>query len=359
MSHNKTLGNNSARAGSFKSVFKIVLVLGVLFLIASYFIAMFLGPILFFFTPEGLATSTLNLKSFPIMLFAVIFLYIPVSINVGLLFCMLWGIYLICFFAAGKYRDDLLETVKNVFLRSPTYAFKNCLFAMPIISSVVLVSAVSITIFQAASGIPSGEPPLPENPFEAFILLTLAPLVEEIGFRLTPIGTFLVTYLFLHKGQKEMPISRMEQLKRFFVTFLYPDKAKKMFGTKNVGDSGIGAGISMGEWLIIVLTSISFGLAHILGGGWEVGKFASTSVQGFALGVSYLLYGIQGPILLHWFFNYYSYTFILSTEYFPTLTFISSLINVTTFIFGSLGMLALLVIVIVCIKNAYKKKITL
>ena len=331
------------REWSSKYLFGFGLAVGVLFLVATYFLAMFLGLTLFFFTPEGLAASRLDLQLFPIMLFAVVFFYIPVSINVGLLFSLLWGIYLICFFAAWRYRESLQRTVRNVISRSPTDAFKNCLFAMPLISSVVLISAVLITLLEAASGIHTGEPPLPEDHFQAFILLTLAPVVEEIGFRLTPIGTFLVAYLFWFRRLKETPISRMERLKIYFIAFLYPEKAKRMVGAKNVSDSGVRDGISSGEWLIIVLTSISFGLAHVLSGGWEIGKVASTSVQGFALGLTYLLYGIQAPILLHWFFNYYAYTYILSTEVYPALSPLSSLIDATTFVFGTLGLLALAV----------------
>ncbi len=324
-------------------LFRVGLVASVIFFIATYFLAMFIGPMLFFFTPEGVVASRLDLQFFPIMLFSIVFFYIPASINVGLLFSLLWGIYLLCFFAAWKYRESLKITVENMLSHSPADAFKNCLFAVPIISSAVLVSAVSITLLEAIGGISSGEPPLPEDPFQAYILLTLAPLVEEIGFRLTPIGTFLAVYLFWHRGMEKTPISRMEHLKVSATAFLYPEKAKRMTGTRNVSEYGVLGGISSGEWLIIVLTAISFGLAHILGGGWEIGKVTSTSLQGFALGVTYLLYGIQAPILLHWFFNYYSYTYILAADIYPFLGPLSSLINITTFAFGTLGLLALAV----------------
>lgn len=343
--------------GSPKRFLKSVLIAIVLFLVTSYFLAMLLGPVLFFFTPDGLAASRLHLQLFPIMLFAFIFFYVPVSINVGLLFSLLWVIYLVCFFAAWRYRESLQKTIRKVISHSPSDAFQNCLFAMPIISSVVLVLAISITLLEAASGIPSGNPPLPEDPFKAFILLTLAPVVEEIGFRLTPIGTFLTAYLFWFRRLKETTISRMECLKMPFVALLYPDGAKRMTGARNVSDFGVLGGISSGEWVMVVLTSVSFGLAHILG-GWETGKFASASIQGFALGLTYLLYGIQAPIILHWFFNYYAYTYNLAAEIYPAMSPLISIINATTFMFGIFGLLSIAMTLIDRITGSRTKRTT-
>ena len=336
----------------------LILVVGVLFLVVSYFIAMFLGVTLFFFTSKGLVASRLHIQLFPVMLFAAIIFYVPVSINVGLLFSVLWVIFLLCFFAAWRFRESLAKTVRNVIYHSPADAFKNSLFAMPIISSIVLILALAITVLEASGGIPTGTPPLPKDPFQDLLLLSLSPVIEEIGFRLTPIGTFLAVYLFFFREAGKTPSSRTERLKTSFLAFLLPDKAKKMAGARNVSDSGVLRGITRVEWLIVVLTSLSFGLAHVLGGGWDIGKVASASVQGFALGLTYLLYGIQAPILLHWFFNYYSYTYILSADVYPALSPLITLFDTVTFLFGVIGLLALATVLINNIKKSRTERTT-
>ncbi len=80
-------------------------------------------------------------------------------------------------------------------------------------------------------------------------------------------------------------------------------------------------------------------MVHI-GGGWETGKSISTFIDGLAFGLVYLLYGVQAPILLHWFFNYYisGYgAYGLALDFYPTISPIFLLIFLGTLILGVLG----------------------
>lgn len=327
---------------AFKFFFKMTLIISVSFITTSYLLAMLLGPKLFFFEPLSTQYSPNSLiLGFPIILFAIIF-GIPVNVSFGLVFLFFWSIYLLCFVVAWKLRESFHKVIRNSLSRPFGHLFKNCLFALPVIASMTLMAVVAISLFQESHGVPTGEPPISGDSLVAFLELTISPLIEEIGFRITPMGTFLIFYLLtVGKAGRTLTNSGL-RLKLFFLTFLYPEKAKKILGLRTVDDSGIRKGISLAEWILIFLTSAVFGLAHYLyGGTWEIGKITSTFVQGFAMGFTYLLYGVQAPILLHWFFNYYTYTYSLASEIYPSIFAFYPLLDIVILILGILGWLAI------------------
>jgi hypothetical protein len=329
----------------------VALILTVLLIVSSYFLATFLGPTLFFFTPEGLNSSVLYERGLPIWLFTVVGFGVPVWLNIGLFFLFLWSVFAICLVAAWKFRESLHEVIRKSFSRPMKKLFDNCLFAIPIISSMVLIAVIVIHSLQEASGVPTGEPSLPENPFRVFFLLSWSSLFEEIGFRVIPIGAFLIIYLFWVGKKNALTLSWRQRLKLFFTAPLIPDEAKKIVGVKTVGDFGVRGGISLGEWIMVFFTTIVFGLAHYLA-GWGIGKITSASVVGLAMGLTYLFYGVQAPILLHWFFNHYLW-FFDSTELgglqfvsklYPTLPFAFALVELAIIILGVLVWLAVIIL---------------
>jgi len=326
---------------TFKLILMVTLAITVLLLVSSYVLAMFLGPALFFFTPEGSTFSVLHyIQELPLQLFIVIFFVIPIELNAGLVFLFLWGVFILCFVAAWKFREKLHEVVERCFSRPPGGLFNNWLFAMPVITSMLLVAVTAITRVQETHGVPTGEAPLPGDPFEAFFVVTYASLFEEIGFRVSPIGAFLIVYLFWGGRNSALMWSWGQRLKFFFLSLIYPDGAKEMVGAKTVSDFGVIGGISLGEWGMVIFTSVAFGLAHYLfGGGWEVGKITTASMAGFAMGLAYLLYGVQAPILIHWFFNYYGSIIELASDFYPIVDpFFSITLDITT-ILGVFGWL--------------------
>jgi hypothetical protein len=331
----------------FTKFIKIALIIIVLLLVFSYFLAMFLGPALFFFTPEGLNYTLFYVRGLPVWLFTIFGFGVPFWLNIGLFFLLLWVVFAICLVAAWQFRESLQEVIGKSFSRPMKKLFENCLFTMPIINSMMLMAVTVIQSLQEAVGFPTGLPPLPENPFRAFFLASWHALFEEVGFRVIPIGAFLIIYLFWVGRGNLATLSWGQRLKLFLTAPLYPDKAKKMVGVKTLSDFGVRGGISLGEWFMIFFTSIVFGLAHYLGGGWGIGKITSASVVGLAMGLTYLLYGVQAPILLHWFFNYYSWFFDPSkggglqfvSKFYPNLLPMFGLIEFTILILGVLGLL--------------------
>jgi hypothetical protein len=235
--------------------------------------------------------------------------------------------------------------------------FNNWLFAMPVITSMMLVAVIAIHIFQESQGIQTGDIPLPSNRFESLFELSYAAVIEEIGFRITPIGSFLIIYVFLARKKNEVKLSLRQRLKLFFTAAMFPEEAKKIAGIKTINDFGVRGGISLGEWAMILLTSIIFGLAHYLsGGGWEIGKATSASAVGLAMGLTYLMYGVQAPILLHWFFNYYTYALSFASELYAIVFIPYILADVITIVLGILGWLAIPVLALLRIIRARSRK---
>jgi hypothetical protein len=253
--------------------------------------------------------------------------FTPVGVEFGLSislpfaqFLFLWLIILLCFIAAWKMRKSFREVVSKAF-RSPfVELFDNWLFAMPLIASALLFIVSSIIDLQNLVNVPTGSIPAPRTDaetFELYLSLTWAPVIEELAFRVIPIGIFVLARLLLIQGNGDRNSQFVKQKPRLFLfSFLFPDKAKDMVGLENVEAKGIVSGISKDEWFILLFTSIVFAFAHLVPGvGWQFGKVTSTLVQGFVFGLVFLAYGVQASILLHWFFNYYFYTFELGSYY--------------------------------------------
>lgn len=325
-------------------IFKVLMIAFVFVLVASFFLSMLLGLELFFFTLEGRAMS-LRVYALPVLLFILFQVQTPPMLSWGFIFLFVWSVYVLCFLVAWIWRESFHRVVGNAFLRPVGRLLSNFLFALPILASMLLVAVIAIHYFQeSALGVPTGEPTLPANPFETFFWLAYSPLVEEIGFRISPIGLFLIGYVLWAGRRVAAQLSSEQLLKLFLVAPIYPEEAKRMVGLRNVDADGFG-GISIAEWIMVLVTSLIFGLAHLFSGiGWDVGKVTSTVMVGFVFALAYLAYGFHAPILLHWYFNYYFYTYELASDLYPSTVSIGILIFFLTLVVGTLGLLAFLVL---------------
>ncbi|MDH5461046.1 MAG: CPBP family glutamic-type intramembrane protease [Candidatus Bathyarchaeota archaeon] len=297
---------------TFRVIFVTVLAILVVFMVCSYFLTMPLGLVLFYSTPNGTAISAQSYY-LPIEFFMFLGFYFP--LNAGVAFMLLWILFIVCFIAAWKLRKSFVQAIKNGVSQSVAKLFDNNLFMMPIISSTLLVAFIMINFFQEdVAGIPTGEIPIDPNLFLTFFRVAYAPFVEELSFRVSSIGFLLILYLFVVGREQLAKLSTGQILKLIIIIPLYPDKAKRWLGVKTVRDHGIRA-ISAFEWIMIIITSVVFGIFHYLyGGGWGPGKITTATLDGLVFGLTYLMYGAQAPILLHWFFNYYLW-FITQPEF--------------------------------------------
>jgi len=208
---------------------------------------------------------------------------------------------------------------------------------MPLLSSMALTAAWALIYSQEAVGVPTGKPSFPPEASsqQVFLNLAYAPVMEELGFRLVPIGVFMILYVFLY-GRNIVG----NRFKLLVSSILYPEGAKRRVGLRNVSEQGFWHGISGGEWSMILATSAVFAFAHIISGiGWEVGKLTSVFVQGFFFAVTYIAYGFEAPILLHWFFNYYLFFFDpeIVSKFFPATEPVLSVIELVIIALGVAG----------------------
>ena len=325
---------------SLKLFAKLFIIIIAIFMISFYLIIVVLEPALFYFTPDGANVTTTNFSN-PLTLWV---LNMPVRVytelNLGAIFFGLWTVFAACFVAAWKLRKSLLTVIRESVHKPTKKLFSNCLFAMPIINSMTLIGVLIIQSIQEMGGIPTGTAPSQGNSFFVLFDRSFASVNEEIGFRLIPIGLFLIFMFMMRKKAREFSLK--QRIKLFFAAFLFPDTAKRMVGAKTVEKLGVKGGISLGEWGVVIFTAIIFGLAHYNPGvSWEIGKISSAAFTGLVIGVCYLVYGIQASIIMHWFFNVYSTTYVLISDLYPVTTPIVNAIWIITLVLGIAGLAAL------------------
>jgi hypothetical protein len=333
---------------------KIFLIITVVFTVFSYLLALALGPALVYLTPEGLNASMTHLSGLPVW-FLDVRGFIPVRVDVGIVFFGVWSIFTLSFGVAWKLRDNFLKVIKESMIRPTGKLFTSSLFALPLINGMTLIAVVAINSFQEAGGIPTGISPIHGEPFIDFFNLSYSAVAEEVGFRLIPIGVFLAIYLLISK-RRELKFSFKQKIKLFIISGIFPDKAKSLTSTKTVYQHGIKNGISRVEWGMLIFTAIVFGIAHFDPGvSWEIGKISSAGFAGFLIGLSYLIYGAHTAIIMHWFFNVYTEAYNLLSEFIPAAETFANATIIVSFILGILGWVLVAVFAIRAVQNRQKK----
>tara|TARA_B110000014_G_scaffold219390_1_gene174901 strand:- start:895 stop:1881 length:987 start_codon:yes stop_codon:yes gene_type:complete len=218
-------------------------------------------------------------------------LQLPFEYVIGDVFVIAWSIFIILFvisFLGPKKNfmnaiSDILSDGKNLF--SDNYMIN----IIKWFSILVLISA-AITIIQESFGIVT-EPPHTSNNLILFLQISLAPITEEIGFRLILIGIPLFL-IYSHKSS----------IKFFFKSLWNPYSNLHIYENKK-------------SIILIIVVGFFFGIAHVISGEpWTSGKILQASLGGIILGWVYFRYGLASAIILHWATNYfiYSYLFLIS-----------------------------------------------
>jgi len=330
------------------SILKIAAAFLIVCSIISYFISLGLGPSLFYYTSEGLKVATRTIKDLPLEIFIEVPMPLPIHSSFGALFGAIWLIFVLCFIAAWCSRGGFLKNVRNL-LKEPILSGKtNFLFLMPLIGSSLLCASVLIQEFQATQGVQTGNLTFPPqtSPYVILLNLAYAPINEELAFRITSIGIPLAIFLLIAYRKDQKVANVTSRLKLILITMASPEHAKVMLGHKSVAERGFLRGISALEWVLIVTTSLAFGLLHYLsGGGWEVGKVSTALLAGLVFGIMFVAYGAYASILLHWYFDYF-FTIIgmADSTYGGFFHIFSNAIEVTNIIGGGIILVMLLII---------------
>lgn len=265
---------------------------------------------------------------------------LPVQLELGDVFIVLWCTYLIlftiCFIGPSRNFIKLLISLMS----SARYDLKhNAMTSMITWFSILVIASVVIDLAQEQVGIFT-EPPQFPNKLKQFFDVTLAPIIEEFGFRLMLIGLPLFA-IFARKGS----------LSFFFRSLWNPSENLHVTSHKVVLALIIGVGIF-------------FGFAHIISGeAWSVGKFAQASVGGSIIGWVYFRHGLAPAILVHWAANFFlfAYVFFISdiSQISVTKAFSSSLMQTVEVLLVITGILSVAILVLNYVKSKKEKSLQL
>mgnify|MGYP001281325037 CR=1 FL=1 len=233
--------------------------------------------------------------SFPLQKFDIFIaglnIQLPLEYEIGDIFTIIWSTFIILFVISimGP-KKNFVKSIGNILSNTKnSLEGNNMINIIKWFTVLVLISAV-ITIVQENFGIIT-EPPETENDLILFLQISLAPITEELGFRVILIGIPLFL-LYSHKPS----------IKFFFKSLWSPYYNLHIYEIRKA--------IS-----IIVIVGIFFGIAHVISGEpWTTGKILQASVGGIIIGWVYFRYGLAAAIILHWATNYfiYSYLFLIS-----------------------------------------------
>ncbi len=305
----------------------------ILFFVSTFIVSMFLG-LLLMFGPEGSQFSSSNIENLPFGFLTLFIVALPVKTTYGTIFILIWMIYALCFIIAWKRNVGFIKAMRKTFDSKSLLESNNFLFMFPVISSSLLVLVVLIQSLQETVGVPTGSIEF-DNVYRGLFELAYSPIFEEIMFRISPFAVYYAILLILNQARWQI-LNLGIYLKLLFTSVLFPERIKKSLGLPQIENFGVRKGISNGEWLMTLLTSTIFGLAHyISGSGWEIGKITSSFLAGFVFCLAYLAFGFYAPILLHWFFNYYFHVYEVATQnYNGVFENIESIIDFTVQILG-------------------------
>ena len=212
---------------------------------------------------------------------------IPVDVEIGDAFIVLWIVYVVLFtFALLGPKDGFLKTMSSLLSHGRLKTKSNYLVAVTKWFSILILVSAIINFVQEIFGI-STVPPAAENNLIQFFYVSLAPLTEEIGFRLLLIGLPLFA-IYSHKSS----------IKHFFKSLWSPSDNLRVYDSKRA-------------IILIVIVAAFFGLSHVISGDpWSDGKFAQATASGIILGWIYFRFGLISAILVHWATNYFVFSYV-------------------------------------------------
>ena len=207
------------------------------------------------------------------------------DVTIGDVFIVLWIFYSITFVIAilGP-KNGFLKSLSPIISTGKYHSPLNYMIGVTKWFSVLILVSILINFIQEQFDIVI-DPPFVENNLIQFLYVTLAPLLEEFGFRMILIGIPLFALY-----------SRRSSVKYFFKCLWNPSNLEIEDSRKAIS--------------LIVFIGIVFGFAHIaFGDSWSEGKFAQAAVSGIILGWAYLKYGFITSLLIHWATNYFVFSY--------------------------------------------------
>lgn len=229
---------------------------------------------------------------------------VPILIPISILYSptlsefmvFLLFIYSICLF---KTFFDGKKSIISV-IRTFGDIRENSFISLTSYTNATLIIIILIQALQEKVGVETGHLTY-KNELVKYLSVAMAPLIEEIGFRIFIIG-ILITCIYV--GLMGLRNVRFSDILK---TLIYPSYGEE----KVIECTGINL-LYKPAIIAIVISSIIFGLIHYLyGSGWEIGKITTATIAGLLLGYLYYKYGLPASIMSHYTFNH-----LLTTYYY-------------------------------------------
>ena len=208
-----------------------------------------------------------------------------VDVSIGDVFTILWIFYAVIFVIAilGP-KNGFLKSLSPIISLGRFGTSVNYMIGVTKWFSILILVSILINFIQEQFDIAITPPPM-DNDLIQFFYVTLAPLLEEFGFRLILIGIPLFALYSLRSSVK------------YFLKCLWAPSNLKIYDSRKAV-------------LLIIFVGIFFGFAHIaFGDSWSEGKFAQAAASGIILGWAYLKYGFVTSLLIHWATNYFIFSY--------------------------------------------------
>ncbi|HXW38017.1 MAG TPA: CPBP family glutamic-type intramembrane protease [Nitrososphaerales archaeon] len=203
----------------------------------------------------------------------------PISGTFGALFVVLSVIYAAMFvFEAGQ-GQSVIGAVKGAFSAGFESLFRNNLLVTVIAIGFLNFTVSVFDLLETSAGVPIGS--LSLDPVQFLLTVTIAPLREELGFRVVIIGLLALVACI---GTSWRQVAR---------TLWRPSAIYDGRGPDTRDEILLGVGLAV--------SSVVFGIAHVTSGsGWEIGKLPEAAYGGVVLGYVYIKYGFPVAVLVHW-----------------------------------------------------------
>ena len=206
-------------------------------------------------------------------------------LGIGDVFVVVWVTFLILFVISSMGpKKNFIRVLSPIM--SGSYESEDGSYLVQAIKwfAIIVVLSGLIDLAQQGLGI-TITPPVFENDLTGFLGITVAPLVEELGFRIILVGIPLFL-LYSHRASARL----------FFKSLWNPSANLPITNQKKA-------------IILVVLVGIMFGAAHVLSDQWSNGKFAQAAMAGIIIGWVYYRYGFVAALLIHWATNYVVYSF--------------------------------------------------
>ena len=207
------------------------------------------------------------------------------DISIGDAFVLLWSFYAVLFTISilGP-KHGFFKSLSSIISLGKFDSGKNYMFGITKWFSILILVSALIHFIQEKFGIET-VPPLGGNDLIQFFYVSLAPLIEEFGFRLILIGIPLFALYSRRTSGK------------YFLRCLWNPGSLEIHDSKKA-------------IFLIIFVGVLFGFAHIaFGESWSEGKFAQATASGIILGWVYLRYGFVVSLLIHWATNYFVFSY--------------------------------------------------